>query len=113
MVGSDEDHARSRKLGAEDWRWSSTGQVLGGRTVERSSDAVCGLHHAQGDEEHGFLSLPSKLRLTVSRGLATKLVATVSLSLASKSLGTVSPSLASKLVAWGLPVWTSKPAATV
>jgi hypothetical protein len=26
-----------------------TGQVLGGRTVERSGDAVCGLHLARGD----------------------------------------------------------------
>jgi hypothetical protein len=33
-----------------------TGQVLGARTIERSCDAVCGLHRARGDEEHGFLS---------------------------------------------------------
>jgi hypothetical protein len=32
-----------------------TCQVLGGRAVERSSGAVCGLHHSRGDEEHGFL----------------------------------------------------------
>jgi hypothetical protein len=32
-----------------------TGQVLSGRTVERSSGAVCGLHLARGDEERGFL----------------------------------------------------------
>jgi hypothetical protein len=32
-----------------------TGQVLDGRTIERSGDAVCGLHRACGDEEHGFL----------------------------------------------------------
>jgi hypothetical protein len=31
------------------------GQVLGGRTVERSSDAVCDLHLACGDYERGFL----------------------------------------------------------
>jgi hypothetical protein len=30
-------------------------QVLGGRTVEKSGGAVCGLHRARGDEEHGFL----------------------------------------------------------
>jgi hypothetical protein len=30
-------------------------QVLGGRTIERSGDAVCGLHRARGDEERGFL----------------------------------------------------------
>jgi hypothetical protein len=32
-----------------------TGQVLGGRAVERSGGTVCGLHLARGDEEHGFL----------------------------------------------------------
>jgi hypothetical protein len=32
-----------------------TGRILGGRAVERSSGAVCGLHLARGDEEHGFL----------------------------------------------------------
>jgi hypothetical protein len=32
-----------------------TYQVLGGRTIERSGDAVCGLHHTNGDEERGFL----------------------------------------------------------
>jgi hypothetical protein len=32
-----------------------TGQVLGGRTVERSGGAVCGLHLTRGDYECGFL----------------------------------------------------------
>jgi hypothetical protein len=32
-----------------------TGQVLGGRAVERSSGAVCGLHLTRGDEERKFL----------------------------------------------------------
>jgi hypothetical protein len=32
-----------------------TVRVLGGRTVERSGNAVCGLHRARGDEEHEFL----------------------------------------------------------
>jgi hypothetical protein len=32
-----------------------TGRVLGGRAIERSGGAVCGLHRARGDEEHGFL----------------------------------------------------------
>jgi hypothetical protein len=32
-----------------------TSQVLGGRTIGRSGDAVCGLHHAHRDEERGFL----------------------------------------------------------
>jgi hypothetical protein len=26
--------------------------VLGGRTIGRSGEAVCGLYHAHGDEEH-------------------------------------------------------------
>jgi hypothetical protein len=55
MVGSNEDHGRSMRPGAEDRGWSSTGRVLGGRTIESSSDIVCGLHCAQGDEEHKFL----------------------------------------------------------
>jgi hypothetical protein len=32
-----------------------TGRVLGGRAVERSGGAVCSLHRARGDDEHGFL----------------------------------------------------------
>jgi hypothetical protein len=32
-----------------------TGRVLGGRAIERSGGAVCGLHYARGDEEHEFL----------------------------------------------------------
>jgi hypothetical protein len=32
-----------------------TGRILGGQAVERSGGAVCGLHHACGDEERGFL----------------------------------------------------------
>jgi hypothetical protein len=32
-----------------------TGQVLGGRAIERSDGAVCGLHRARGDKEHVFL----------------------------------------------------------
>jgi hypothetical protein len=31
-----------------------TGRVLTGRTTGRSGDAVCGLHHARGDDECGF-----------------------------------------------------------
>jgi hypothetical protein len=33
-----------------------TRQVLSGRAIERSGDAVCGLHRARGDEKHEFLS---------------------------------------------------------
>jgi hypothetical protein len=31
-----------------------TGRVFSGRTIGRSGDAVCGLHHAYGDEECVF-----------------------------------------------------------
>jgi hypothetical protein len=56
MVGSDEDLGRSMRLGVEDRGWSSTGQVLSGRMIGRSGDAVCVLHRTQGDEERAFLS---------------------------------------------------------
>jgi hypothetical protein len=46
--------------------------------IGRSGDVVCGLHHAQGDEGHGFLGLASKLRSTVSPSLASKPLARVS-----------------------------------
>jgi hypothetical protein len=32
-----------------------TGRVLGGWTIRRSGDAVCGLYRAHGDKERGFL----------------------------------------------------------
>jgi hypothetical protein len=32
-----------------------TGQVLGGRAIERLGGAVCGLHSVREDEEHMFL----------------------------------------------------------
>jgi hypothetical protein len=32
-----------------------TGRILGGRAIKRSDGAVCGLHHACGDGEPGFL----------------------------------------------------------
>jgi hypothetical protein len=65
MMGSDEHHDRSRRPDADDRGWSSTYHVLGDRTIKRSGDAVCGVHRAQGDEEHGFLSLASKPRSMV------------------------------------------------
>jgi hypothetical protein len=46
MAGSDEDRDRSRRLGAEDRGWSSTGWILSGRMIERSGEAMCGMHHA-------------------------------------------------------------------
>jgi hypothetical protein len=55
MTDNNEDLGRSRRLSAKDRRWSSTGQVLGGWTIWRSGDVVCGLHRAQGDEESEFL----------------------------------------------------------
>jgi hypothetical protein len=45
MACSGEDRGRSRRPGAED-RDDRIGQVLGGQTIERSGDIVCGLHHA-------------------------------------------------------------------
>jgi hypothetical protein len=44
VAGSDEDHSRSRRPGAEDRGWSSTSRVLGG--IRRSSDSVCSLYRA-------------------------------------------------------------------
>jgi hypothetical protein len=32
-----------------------TGQILSGWMIERSGDAVCGLHRARGDEKREFL----------------------------------------------------------
>jgi hypothetical protein len=54
MVCSDEDRGRSRRPGAED-QDGCTGRVLGGWAIERSGATVCGLHHACGDKERGFL----------------------------------------------------------
>jgi hypothetical protein len=55
MVGSGEDHGRSTRHGAVDQGWSGIGRVLSGKTIGRSSDVVCGLHHARGAKERGFL----------------------------------------------------------
>jgi hypothetical protein len=65
MAGSDEDRGKSKRPGAEDREWSSTGRVFGGRMIRRSSDVVCGLYHARGDKERRFLGLASKPRSTV------------------------------------------------
>jgi hypothetical protein len=77
MAGRDDNRGRSRRLGADDQKWSSTGRVLSGRMIEKSGDVVCGLHRAQGDEEREFLGSTSKLRSTASPGLASKPVATI------------------------------------
>jgi hypothetical protein len=55
MASSDDNLGRSRRPGAEDRRWSSTGRILGSWTIGRSGDTVCGLHRTQRDEERGFL----------------------------------------------------------
>jgi hypothetical protein len=75
--------------------------------IERSSDDVCGLHRAQGDEERRFLGLASKPRSMVSPGLASKPVATVLVvwhqnhSLGFSSLGL-------KTGSCGLVIWPTK-----
>jgi hypothetical protein len=46
---------------------SRTGRVLGGRTIERSGGAVCGLHRARGDEKRGFLGSASQPRSMVCK----------------------------------------------
>jgi hypothetical protein len=64
MMSSNKDRGRSRRLGAEDWGWSNLGRIFNGRTIERSGDAVCGLHRAQGNEEHVFFGSATKPRST-------------------------------------------------
>jgi hypothetical protein len=77
MAGSDEDLGRSWRLGAEDWGWSRTGQILSSRMIGRSGDVMCGLHRTQGDEEREFLGLASKSRSTGFPVCASKPVAPV------------------------------------
>jgi hypothetical protein len=55
IADSDEDHGRSRRHGAEDQERSSIDRVLSGRAIGRWDDAMCDMHRAHGDEEHGFL----------------------------------------------------------
>jgi hypothetical protein len=107
MADSDKERGRSRRPGAEDRRCSSTGRVLDGQTIERLGDAMCGLHRARGDEEHGFLGLASKPRSTVSLGLASKLVVTVLMVWPQNhSLGF--PGLELKTDSCGLVIWPTK-----
>jgi hypothetical protein len=107
MVGNNEDRGMCIRLDAEDRGWLSTGQVLGGWMIERSGDAVSGLHCAQGDEEHEFLALTSKLRSTVSPSLASKPVATVLVIWPQNhSLGF--PGLDLKTGSYGLVIWPTK-----
>jgi hypothetical protein len=55
MAGSDEDCGKSRRYGANDRGWLSTGRILGARTIGKSGDVVCSMYHAQGDDERWFL----------------------------------------------------------
>jgi hypothetical protein len=137
MAGSDEDYGRNMRPAIEDRGWSSTGQVLSGRTIERSGDIVCSLYHAQGDEERWFHSSASTPRSMVCQWLGLKTTGTVcqwfglkttgmvcqwfglktigmvSPGLASKPMATVSSGLASKPVAAVSPGLASKLVATV
>jgi hypothetical protein len=65
-----------------------TGRILGGRAIERLGGAVCGLHHAHGDEEREFLGSSSKLRSTVCEWFSLKTTRTVFTGLASKPVAT-------------------------
>jgi hypothetical protein len=85
-----------------------TGRVHGGRMIERSSGAVCGLHRAHRDEKRKFLGCASKPGVTVFSSLASKPVVTVFSSLTSKPVMTVFSSLASKLAATVSPGLVSK-----
>jgi hypothetical protein len=125
MTDNDEDRDRSRRPGAEDRRWWDIGQVLGGRTIERSGDAVCGLHCEREYEKRGFLGWVSKPRSTICQWFSLKItvtvcqwfdlktIRTVSPDLASKLVETISPDLALKPVASSFLVWASKPVPTV
>jgi hypothetical protein len=55
MADSDKNHGRSRKSGAKNQKWSSTGQVHSGQTIERLDDAVCDLHRTHRDDECEFI----------------------------------------------------------
>jgi hypothetical protein len=112
-------------------------RVLGGRTIEKSGDAVCGLHHARGDEERGFLGSTSKPRSTVFQWFGLKTIGTICQwfylkitgtvcqcfglkttvmvfsGLASKSMAAVFSDLASKSVATVFSYLISKSVATI
>jgi hypothetical protein len=68
-----------------------TGRILGGRTIWRSGDPVCGLHHAREDEERVFLGWALKLRSMVCHLFDLKTTGKVFSGLASKSVATISP----------------------
>jgi hypothetical protein len=49
-----------------------TGRILGGRTIRRSDDVVCGLHHARENNERGFLVEAQNQGRQFVTGLASK-----------------------------------------
>jgi hypothetical protein len=106
-MGSDVDRVRSRRLGAEGRGWSSTGQVLGGQTIERLGDALCSLHHVLGDVERRFLSLASKPRSMVSPSLASKPMVTT-LVVWPQNHSREFPGLGLKTSSYGLVIWSTK-----
>jgi hypothetical protein len=103
----------------------STGRILGGWTIRRSGDTVCGMHRARGDEGRGFLGSSLKPRSMVCQwfglkttemifsGLASKPVAMVFFGLALKPVVTVFSGLTSKLVATVFSGLASKPVVLV
>jgi hypothetical protein len=113
MVDSDKDCGRSMRPSVKDRRWLHTGWVLGDRTIERSSDAVCGLYCAQGDEERGFLGWASKPSLTVYQWFDLKTNGTVCQWFSIKTAWTVFSGFTSKSVVVGFSLWASKPTDTV
>jgi hypothetical protein len=67
-----------------------TGQVLGGRMIERSGDAVCSLHRVRVDEEHMFLGWASKQMSTVCEWFGLEITRIVFFGFASKLVARVS-----------------------
>jgi hypothetical protein len=124
MMGSNENHDRSRRPGAENWGWSHSSDTQWPYDWKVGA-TVCGLHRARGDKEHEFLGWASKLRLTVRQWFdlkTTRIVCqwfelkttvTDSPSLSLKSVATISPGLTSKSVVESFSVWVSKPVAMV
>jgi hypothetical protein len=90
-----------------------TGRVLGGQTIGRSGDAMCSLHRACGDEEHGFLGCVSKPRSTVYQWFGLKTKGMVCQWFGLKTIRTVSPSLISKPVVDGFLVRALEPTSMV
>jgi hypothetical protein len=66
------------------------GRVLSAWAIRRSSDTVCVLHHAQGDEEREFLGWALKPRSTICQWFRLKTTRMVFSVLASKLVAQVS-----------------------